>query len=65
MKEPLTINALSRTSRGTDDVAVWVCSACGQDEAFEDAFEGFPTHANFWPMTRKYEHFLTTVADDE
>jgi hypothetical protein len=49
MREPLPTNALSRTTRGTDDVAVWVCSDCGTDEAFED-LGGGATLQKYWPL---------------
>ena len=51
MMTPIEINALSRTTRGINDVAVWVCSDCGMDEGLEDYMlkEG-ATSQSEWPL---------------
>ena len=64
MRGPVTTNALSRTTRGESDDPIWVCSACGRDEAMEDAFALGATHPNFWPMDRKYDKIFTFDWDD-
>ena len=51
MMIPPEINALSRTTRGVDDVSVWVCSDCGTDEGLEDAFNGGATPQSEWPVS--------------
>ena len=58
MMTPLEINALSRTTRGINDVAVWVCSDCGMDEGLEDAFHTGATEQIGWPMKRTFEFFI-------
>jgi hypothetical protein len=42
--------ALSRTSREEGDAPIYVCSACGQDEAFEE-WGGRLTPPEGWPVT--------------
>ena len=47
-------NAWSRTSRGVDDIAVYVCSQCGEDEANEDwLLPGGATPQCDWPVIRR------------
>ena len=58
MITPPEINALSRTTRGINDVAVWVCSDCGMDEGLEDAFHTGATEQIRWPMKRTFEFFI-------
>ena len=53
MMMPLEINALSRTTRGVNDVSVWVCSDCGTDEGLEDAFDNGATPQNEWPIKHR------------
>ena len=36
LRTPQVMNALSRTTREPDSEPVYVCTPCGQDEAFED-----------------------------
>lgn len=43
-------NALSRTTRGVDDEAVYVCSPCGTDEGLQDYFEEEVTPQSEWPI---------------
>jgi hypothetical protein len=44
-------NALSRTTRGVDDEAVYVCSPCGTDEGLQDYFEvKGATPQSEWPI---------------
>ncbi len=43
-------NALSRTTRGVDDEAVYVCSPCGTDEGLQDYFEEGATPQSEWPV---------------
>jgi hypothetical protein len=50
MREPLQINALSRTTRGVQDEPVYVCSDCGTDEGLEEYY-GFATPQTEWPIT--------------
>jgi hypothetical protein len=52
MREPLEINALSRTTRGIQDNPVYVCSDCGTDEGLEDYY-GFATPQSDWPITAR------------
>jgi hypothetical protein len=60
MYDPLPINALSRTTRGTDDEPVWVCSDCGTDEGFMDLWDGGATPQSEWPVPeRTYEGLIT------
>ena len=58
MMTPLEVNALSRTTRGINDFAVWVCSDCGMDEGLEDAFHTGATEQIRWPMKRTFEFFI-------
>tara|TARA_B100000470_G_scaffold217206_1_gene201267 strand:+ start:2246 stop:2512 length:267 start_codon:yes stop_codon:yes gene_type:complete len=58
MMVPIEINALSRTTRGMNDTAVWVCSDCGMDEGLEDAFTAGATEQMYWPMTRTFDYFI-------
>ena len=43
-------NALSRTTRGVNDEAVYVCSPCGTDEGLQDYFEKGATPQSEWPV---------------
>ena len=51
MRPNLHENALSRTTRGVDDEAVYVCSPCGTDEGLQDYFEEGATPQSEWPVT--------------
>jgi len=53
--EPRALNALSRTTRGLEDIAVYVCSPCGRDEAMRD-FAGL-SHSD-WPVPIKLERIM-------
>ena len=44
-------NALSRTTRGIDDVAVYVCSECGVHEGLQDAFGMGADPQSAWPVS--------------
>ena len=47
------MNALSRTTRTKDSISVYVCTMCGQDEAFEDLERnGGATPQSEWPLER-------------
>jgi RNase P subunit RPR2 len=53
LRIPLAANALSRTTRQPEDVAVYVCSDCGTSEAFQE-FYGNPQQAtpqDEWPVS--------------
>ena len=43
-------NALSRTTRGVSDKAVYVCSPCGTDEGLQDFFDEGATPQSEWPV---------------
>lgn len=43
------IGALSRADNKTE-----ICSACGEDEAFKDYFDGGCEPVTAWPVQRKY-----------
>ena len=43
-------NALSRTTRGVNVEAVYVCSPCGTDEGLQDYFEKGATPQSEWPV---------------
>jgi|TARA_R110002051_G_scaffold39557_3_gene83225 hypothetical protein len=58
MMIPLEVNALSRTTRGVNDIAMWVCSDCGMDEGLEDAFHTGATEQTRWPMVRTFDYFI-------
>ena len=47
MREPVDTNALSRCSRGADDLPLWVCSPCGVDEALRE-FAGILDPPSSW-----------------
>ena len=51
---PVTHNALSRTCREVTDTPIYVCSDCGEDEAWED-FGGGAIPQDQWPVTERYE----------
>jgi len=58
MMVPIEINALSRTTRGMNDTAVWVCSDCGMDEGLEDAFLTGATEQTSWPLKERTFSFF-------
>jgi hypothetical protein len=45
--------ALSRTTRGENDVPVYVCSACGTAEAMEDFAGGGAAPQSTWLSARR------------
>ena len=47
MREPVDTNALSRCSRGDDDLPLWVCSPCGVDEGLRE-FAGILDPPSSW-----------------
>jgi len=52
LRTPQVMNALSRTTRTQESTPVYVCTACGQDEAFEDYFtEDGATPQSEWPLS--------------
>ena len=54
--EPRALNALSRTTRGPDDVSVYVCSPCGSDEGMLEYFTDGCQPQSEWPIAgRQYE----------
>ena len=54
--EPRALNALSRTTRGPDDVSVYICSPCGSDEGMLEYFSGECQPQSEWPIAkREYE----------
>lgn len=62
MRDPAPINALSRTTRGDDDLPVWVCSDCGTDEGLEDLWSGGATPQKYWPLPfRTYEKVINDI----
>jgi hypothetical protein len=58
MMTPIEINALSRTTRKTNDTPAWVCSDCGTDEGLEHAFQTGVTEQEHWPMKRTFDYFI-------
>lgn len=46
--------ALSRTTRGEDDDPIYVCSACGQDEAMLEFFGPGAQPPEEWPVKLEY-----------
>ncbi len=55
-------NALSRTTRGVDDEAVYVCSPCGTDEGLQDYFEEGATPQSEWPV-KGLTYVLPTIEE--
>jgi hypothetical protein len=51
---PLSHNALSRTCRESSDTPVYVCSDCGEDEAWDEYGTGV-IQRDQWPVTERYE----------
>ena len=49
-EERPALNALSRTTRTSEDTPVYVCSPCGTDEAMQDWLQGGATPQEDWPM---------------
>ena len=45
------MNALSRTTRTQESTPVYVCTMCGQDEAFEDYLREGATPQSEWPLS--------------
>jgi ribosomal protein S27AE len=58
MMTPIEINALSRTTREASDTPRWVCSPCGTDEGFEDAFLTGATEQTSWPLVQRTFHYM-------
>lgn len=59
MMDPPEINALSRTTRGSNEKRIWVCSDCGTDEGMMDAFMAGATSRDEWPIEeRPFQYFL-------
>tara|TARA_B100000929_G_C15268740_1_gene339367 strand:- start:121 stop:324 length:204 start_codon:yes stop_codon:yes gene_type:complete len=56
-------NALSRTTRGVNDEAVYVCSPCGTDEGLQDYFEvEGATPQSEWPV-KALTYVLPTIEE--
>ena len=56
-------NALSRTTRGVDDEAVYVCSPCGTDEGMQDFFEEEgATPQSEWPI-KTWTYAIPTIEE--
>ena len=51
---PVTHNALSRPPREPSDTPVYVCSPCGEEEAWQD-FGGGATPQDQWPVVEGFE----------
>ncbi len=62
MRPNLHENALSRTTRGIDDKAVYVCSPCGTDEGLQDYFEEGATPQDEWPV-KGLTYVLPTIEE--
>jgi DNA-directed RNA polymerase subunit RPC12/RpoP len=60
---PVTHNALSRTTREATDIPVYVCSDCGEDEAWDEYGSGV-TQRDQWPVTERYESPFRLSEDD-
>ena len=54
LQVPVTVNALSRTTREPTDTPVYVCEQCGEDEGWQDFGTG-ATPRDQWPVTDRYE----------
>jgi predicted RNA-binding Zn-ribbon protein involved in translation (DUF1610 family) len=55
--EPEVLNALSRTTRGPDDVSVYVCSLCGTDEGMMEYFTTGCQPQSEWPIAKRQYEF--------
>lgn len=55
-------NALSRTTRGVNDEAVYVCSPCGTDEGMQDYFDFGATPQSEWPV-ESLTYVLPTIEE--
>lgn len=53
LKVPIKINALSYTTRDSGDTPVYVCSDCGEDEAWQE-LAGRATPQEQWPVVDGY-----------
>ena len=62
MRPNLHENALSRTTRGVDDEAVYVCSPCGTDEGLQDYFDEGATPQSEWPV-KGLTYVLPTIEE--
>ena len=62
MRPNLHENALSRTTRGVDNEAVYVCSPCGTDEGLQDYFERGATPQSEWPV-KGLTYVLPTIEE--
>ena len=62
MRPNLHENALSRTTRGVDDEAVYICSPCGTDEGLQDYFEEGATPQSEWPV-KALTYVLPTIEE--
>ena len=54
---PQVLNALSRTTRGPDDVSVYVCSPCGSDEGMLEYLAGGCQPQSEWPVAKRQYEF--------
>jgi hypothetical protein len=55
--DPQVLNALSRTTRGPDDVSVYVCSPCGSDEGMMEYFTTGCQPQSEWPIAKRQYEF--------
>ena len=55
--EPQVLNALSRTTRGENDVSVYVCSPCGSDEGMMEYFTTGCQPQSEWPIDKRQYEF--------
>lgn len=58
MMVPEEINALSRTTREEWQDAIYVCSACGRDEAMQEFHKGVATSPTKWPVAKREYDYL-------
>lgn len=68
MMTPLSVNALSRLTRDSDQEPAWVCSDCGTDESFEALWCKQISPMELWPLHCRTFHSMIeqqniTIAD--
>lgn len=63
LHEEQVMNALSRTTRGADDVPVYVCPPCGTGEAMNEYFDGGTEPQSEWPVfTPRHEQVVEQIS---
>ena len=63
LRTPQVMNSLSRCTRRVEDKAVYICNACGTDEAFEEYHitgDGLTPMIN-WPVEKRTNQDLIDV----